>query len=479
MIIRMTPKSNISGMSRDTTGSGVKTGNIKKAPAGSTTRDMTKGSVFPLIFAFMFPMMLGNIFQQFYNIVDTIIAGKYIDANALAAVGSTGHITNLFFALGNGLATGIGIVVSQFFGSGDNRGVRKTITNAFFMVGGTSVLVGVLGALLARPILVYALRTPEEILDDAVIYMSVTCIGFIGTALYNTISYVMRVVGDSKTPLYFLIISSFLNIAMDLAFVIYLGMGVMGLAVATVTAQALSAVASIGYAFMRNPVFRFTREDFSFDRDIVKTCFTLGGSMALQSWLIALSFVVLQRVINSFGAVVVAAFTATSKIENIINMQFKALGDSMSTFTGQNFGARKGDRVKKGYRVGMSMMALYALVMIPLMWLFGDFCMRIFVNEPEVINFGKTAMRILSSFYLPLGTIYVCRGILNGAGDAKFPLISGVSEMVGRVVFPAFFCSLPFLGSWGLWVATGVTWTIVGVTAFIRYHMKDWRKGLF
>jgi Na+-driven multidrug efflux pump len=160
-------------------------------------------------------------------------------------------------------------------------------------------------------------------------------------------------------------------------------------------------------------------------------------------------------------------------------MQFKALGDSLSTYSGQNIGAGKGDRVKKGYRVGMTMMGTYALIMIPLMWIFGDFLMRVFVNEPEVIAFGKTAMRILSSFYLPLGTIYVCRGILNGAGDAKFPLISGISEMVGRVIFPAFFCSLPFLGAWGLWISTGITWTIVGVTAFIRYHQKSWRKGLF
>ncbi len=447
--------------------------------AKNHSKDMTQGDPFKLIISFMIPMMLGNVFQQFYNIVDTIIAGKFIDANALAAVGSTGHITGLFFALGNGLATGIGIIVSQYFGSGDKKAVRRTITNAFYIVGATSLFVGLLGFSFTRPVLIYGLKTPDEILEGAVSYMSITCIGFIGTALYNTISFIMRGVGDSKTPLYFLIISSFLNIFMDLTFVIFLGLGVKGLAIATITAQALSAITSITYAFIKNPIFKFSKEDFAFDKNIVQKCFTLGGSMALQSGLIALSFVILQRVINSFGAVVVAAFATTSKIENIINMQFKALGDSMSTFTGQNFGAGKGDRVKKGYKVGMTMMAVYALVMIPLMWLFGGLCMKIFVDEPEVIAFGTTAMRILSCFYLPLGTIYVCRGILNGAGDAKFPLISGLSEMIGRVVFPTFFCALPFLGHWGLWVSTGITWTIVGVTAFIRYHMKDWRKGLF
>ncbi len=442
------------------------------------SKDMTQGDPFKLIITFMIPMMLGNIFQQFYNIVDTIIAGKFIDADALGAVGSTGHITNLFFALGNGLATGIGIIVAQFFGSGDEKGVRRTIANAFYIVSATSLFVGFLGFTLARPVLTYGLKTPDAMLEDAISYMSITCIGFIGTALYNTISYIMRGVGDSKTPLYFLIISSFLNVFMDLTFVIFLGLEVKGLAIATITAQALSAIASIGYAFIKNPIFKFSREDFIFDKAIAQKCFALGGSMALQSGLIALSFVILQRVINSFGAVVVSAFAVTSKIENIINMQFKALGDSMSTYTGQNFGAGNGDRVKKGYKISMTMMAAYALIMIPLMWLFGGLCMKIFVDEPEVIAFGKTAMRILSSFYLPLGTIFVCRGILNGAGDTKFPLISGISEMIGRVIFPTFFCAIPFLGHWGLWVATGVTWIIVGVTAFIRYHMKDWRKGL-
>lgn len=445
------------------------------------SKDMTAGAPTALILSFMLPMMMGNIFQQFYNIVDTIIAGRFIDAKALAAVGSTGSTMNLFFALGNGLATGIGILVSQNFGSGDMKSVRKVITNAFVIVSITALFVGSLGFAFSRFVLTNFLKTPVDILDDAAAYMAITCIGFIGTALYNTISYIMRGVGDSKTPLYFLIASSFLNILMDLLFVIAFDMGVVGLAVATITAQALSAAGSIIYAFARNPVFRLEKKDWKLDPDIIKKCYTLGGSMALQSGLIALSFVILQRVINSFDYLVVAAFTTTSKIENLVNMQFKALQDSLSTYTGQNIGAQKGDRVKQGFKSGMIMMAIYAVVMIVVMALFGDKLVRIFIDssETEIIAFGSSAMRILSMFYLPLGMIYVCRGILNGAGDAKFPLISGIAEMTGRVVFPAFLCSIPFLGAWGLWVATGVTWTIVGVTALVRYTMKDWRRGLF
>ena len=284
----------------------------------------------------------------------------------------------------------------------------------------------------------------------------------------------MRGVGDSKTPLYFLIASSFINVFMDLLFVIAFNMGVVGLALATITAQAISAIGSITYAFLKNPVFRIEKSDWKLDKEIIKKCYALGGSMALQSGLIALSFVILQRVINSFDYMVVAAFTTTSKIENIVNMQFKALQDSLSTFTGQNIGAKKGERVKEGFKSGAMMMAIYAVVMIIVMMLFGDVLVKIFIDakETEIIAFGSRAMKILSCFYLPLGMIYVCRGILNGAGDAMFPLISGIAEMTGRVIFPAFLCSLPFLGAWGLWVSTGVTWTIVGCTALVRYITK-------
>ena len=445
------------------------------------SKDMTVGVPTTLILSFMLPMMMGNIFQQFYNIVDTIIAGRFIDAKALAAVGSTGSITNLFFALGNGLATGIGVLVSHSFGSGDMKSLKRVITNAFCIVSLTSLFVGGLGCALSRFVLTNFLKTPAEILDMAASYMAITCIGFIGTALYNTISYIMRGVGDSQTPLYFLIASSFINVGMDLLFVIVFDMGVVGLAVATITAQVISAAGSITYAFLKNPFFKIEKSDWKLDFDIISKCYKLGGSMTLQSGLIALSFVILQRVINSFDYMVVAAFTTTSKIENIVNMQFKALQDSISTYTGQNIGAKKGDRVKQGFKSGATMMAVYAVVMIIVMALFGDVLVRIFIDgsETEIIAFGSKAMRILSAFYLPLGMIYVCRGILNGAGDAKFPIISGVAEMTGRVVFPALLCSLPFFGAWGLWVATGVTWTIVGTTAFVRYNMKDWRNGLF
>ena len=415
----------------------------------TNTKDMTTGNPAALLLAFMLPMLIGNIFQQFYNMVDTMVVGKFVNADALAAVGSTGSITNLFFCLCNGLAAGIGIIVSQFFGAGNHKNVRLAITNAFYIMIATGILMGGLGALLAKPVLTL-MHTPENIIDNAAIYMQITCAGVLGTALYNVIAAILRGVGDSRTPLYFLILSSFLNIGMDLLFVIVFHWGVPGVAAATVVAQLLSALCSIGYAFLRNPLFKFTRQEWAFDRAITKECFRLGVPMAVQSGMMAFSFVILQRVINSFGSSIVAAWTTTSRIETLINQPFRSLGDSMSTYAGQNVGAQKYKRVEEGCRKGMLMMAVFALLMLPVMWLFGEFFMTMFVKaeETEVIAIGGKALKILALFYLPLGMIYVYRGILNGSGDAKFALISGIAEMSGRIFFPGPISSIPGIGFW-------------------------------
>ncbi len=442
----------------------------------NTSKDMTQGNPTSLLLTFMLPMLVGNIFQQFYNMVDTMVVGKFVNADALAAVGSTGSITNLFFCLCNGLATGIGIIVSQYFGAKDLKKMRLSIINAFYIVVASGLVMGTLGVLLARPVLIL-LSTPDRILDNAVIYMQITCMGIIGTALYNAIASILRGIGDSKTPLYFLIISSILNIVLDLFFVIVLHWGVPGVAAATVFSQLLSAVCSIAYAFIRNPLFSFGREEFLIDRFIIRECFRLGIPMALQTGMMAFSFVILQRVINSFGPAVMAAWTATSRIETIINQPFRSLGNSISTYAGQNVGARKYDRVKLGTHSGLIMTTAFALVMLPIIWFGGESIMLFFVKaeETEVISIGVAALRMLAFFYIPLGVIYVYRGTLNGAGDARFALLAGISEMCGRIFFPGPISMISGVGFWGLWIGTGLTWVLVGVTAYLRYRTGIWQ----
>lgn len=443
--------------------------------------DMTKGNIFNLLVAFMVPMLLGNLFQQFYNIVDSMIVGKFVSADALAAVGATGSINFLFFSLCNGLANGIGIVIAQYFGAGKDSDVRNTIGNAFYIMIAGASLMTFLGLVLSRPVL-NLLNTPENIIDGSVLYMRIICIGILFISTYNCVSAILRAVGDSKSPLYFLILSSFTNIGLDLLFVCVFNMGVAGAALATILSQFIAAAGSLMFALSKNIFFKLDRRNLKFNSFIVHQSVRIGVPLAFQSSLIAVSCVVLQSVVNTFGSAVVAAFTATSRIEQLVQQPFNSLGMAESTFSGQNIGAGKEDRVKKGLWTGLAIMAGFTALFIPFAQFGGNWIMRLFVNDAEVIELGSHALKITSWFYLFLGSIYVCRGMLNGAGDAAFAFINGVVEMLGRICFAKPFTMIPGVGVWGVWLATAMTWGVTGVISFLRYIQGKWklnlRKGL-
>lgn len=439
--------------------------------------DMTKGNTTKLLVSFMLPMLFGNLFQQFYNIVDSMIVGKFVSADALAAVGATGSINFLFFSLCNGLANGIGIVISQYFGAGKNDDVKNTIGNAAYIMLAGATLMTTLGLTLSRPLLV-ALNTPDNIVDSSVLYMRIICIGIVFISLYNCVSAILRALGDSKSPLYFLILSSFVNIGLDLLFVCVFGMGVAGAALATIISQFIAAAGSLIFACSQNIYFKINKKDLKFSRTIVHRSVRIGVPLAFQSSLIAVSCVALQSVVNTFGSAVVAAFTATSRFEQIVQQPFNSLGMAESTFAGQNIGAGNEERVKKGFWSGMAIMATFTLLFFPVSQFFGDAIMKIFVNDPEVIALGGNALRVTSYFYLFLGTIYVARGMLNGAGDARFAFINGVVEMLGRICFAKPFTLIPGVGVWGVWLATAMTWGVTGVISFLRYMQGKWKLNL-
>ena len=330
-------------------------------------KDMTVGNPTGLLLTFMLPMLLGNVFQQFYNMVDSMIVGQVVGADALAAVGATGSLNFLFFSLCGGMSNGTGVVISQHFGAGEHDNVRKAIANAAYIMLVVGTIMGGLGVILSRPVLVF-LNTPDNILNDAVLYMRIMCAGVLAVALYNCISAILRAVGDSKTPLYFLIMSSILNIFLDLLFVKTFGMGVAGAGIATIISQFLSGVGSLMFAFWKNPFFKIEKNLRKPDIDIIWQCTRMGVPLAFQTSLIAISCVALQSVVNTFGSVVVAAFTATSRIEQLVQQPYSSLGMAMSTYTGQNIGAEKIDRVRQGYRKALMIMAVFSLVMIPIYW---------------------------------------------------------------------------------------------------------------
>ncbi|MBR4719646.1 MAG: MATE family efflux transporter [Lachnospiraceae bacterium] len=440
----------------------------------TSVRDMTSGNELKLLVSFSVPMLIGNLFQQVYNMVDSIVVGKYVCADALAAVGATGSLNFLFFSLCLGLTGGIGIIISQHFGAGDKIHVRKAIFNSIYIIVTTGIIMSLLGMFLARPVLIW-LRTPGNILDDATAYMQISCAGILAVAAYNCVSSILRALGDSKTPLVFLILASLINVALDLFLVINLGLGVRGVAYATIIAQVLAAAGSLIYALKKNPYFKIKKEEMIYDAGIVRKCYRLGLPLAMQSSLIAISCVALQSVVNTFGSVVVAAFTATSRIEQLVQQPFNSLGMALSTFTGQNMGAGRQDRVKRALAGSILITAGFSILMLVLFYTFGNDIMRVFVSDIEVIDFGTQALRITSWFYFALGTIYVVRALLNGAGDAAYAMINGCVEVAGRIVFSNTLILIPSVGKWGVWLSTALTWFITGLASFIRCKQGKWK----
>lgn len=434
---------------------------------------MTEGSPVKLLIKFTIPMLIGNLFQQFYNMVDSIVVGRFVGPNALAAVGATGSLNFLFFAMSFGIAAGVGVVVSQYFGADRMDMVEKSIINGMYLLAVVSLFMGIIGVATARWVLV-ALNTPDAILDDAVIYMRVSCAGILAIAAYNGVASVLRALGDSKTPLYFMVLSCFINIGLDLLFVIEYGWSVFGVALATVIAQLVAAIGAFIYALRKISCFRVKKENRSVRGDIIRRCFVLGMPIAFQNALIAFSCIFLQRIVNGFGESVVAANTALGRIEQLVQQPYNSLGTALTTYTGQNIGAGKIDRVKQGYKAGFKSVVVVSIVMLIPCQLFGETIVSIFVTDPEVIAIGAKGLSITSFFYFFLGMIYVARSVLNGVGDAAFAMVNGLMEVAGRVGFAVPLTKIPFIGVWGIFFTTGFTWALTGLVTMARYHKGRW-----
>lgn len=439
--------------------------------------DMTVGNPTKHIFLFAIPIFIGNMFQQLYNIVDSVVVGKYVSADALAAIGTCSSLSFLFFSLSAGLSNGIGVLVSQYFGAKDDDGVKRTIASSVYVLSSASLVVMALGFILAKPIL-ELMNVPADILSDSVLYLRTTVCGMIFIAFYNGVAAVLRALGDSKTPLYFLIMSCFLNIGMDLLLVLKFDMGVFGVGLATVFAQAVSAFVSLAYAIIKVPYFKLSGNELRPHKEIIKHSFRLGIPISLQMSMISLSLVVLQSVANGFGTAVMSAYTIEGRVTNLVSQFYQAINNSLVTFSGQNHGAGNTDRVKAGYRRGLVLVIIYNLIMTPLMLFISPYIVKMFVtaSEVDVIRYGTMALRITSVMYIPLSLIYIPRGVLNGVGDAKFSLINGISEVVCRIIYANILTRIPALGLWGIWVASGLTWFSVAIVCNLRYLRGRWKS---
>lgn len=443
--------------------------------SNSNVHNMTEGNEFSLLIKFALPMLLGNVFQQFYNLIDSIIVGRFVGSDALAAVGTSSSLQFLFFSLCLGMSTGIGILISQYFGANQEKEVRKTIANAIYLIAAAGILMSSISVIFARHILVL-LHTDPAILNDAVVFMRIMCGGTLAVAAYNGVAAILRALGDAKTPLIFLGVACLINVVLDLLFICVFHWGVRGAGIATVIAQSMAAISCAVYAVLKNPYFKIKKEDMKVDKYIIQKSIIIGIPVAAQTAFIAFSCVILQGVVNSFGDNVMAAFTAAGRIEQLVQQPYTSLGAAVSTFAGQNIGAGKIDRVRKGYHKSVIVVAVFSLVMLIIMQFTSRSIMQLFVDNQEVIAIGSKALKITSLFYFPLGMIYTTRGTLNGVGDAAYAMMVGLVEVIGRVGFSAILVTISFIGVWGIWYTSGLTWFITGLFSFIRYKQGKWKR---
>lgn len=440
--------------------------------------NMTSGNIPMLLLGFAAPMMLGNIFQQLYNMVDSIIVGNFVGAYALGAIGACSSLNFMTFGFCNGVSLGIGVVMAQFFGARMEQEVKKTILNGALILMVITAIFSTVCSSLASPIL-HLLQTPEAYIQDSIAYFQITCAGMIGVAGYNAMAAMLRALGDSKTPLMFLMLASILNVVLDLVFVLAFHMGVRGVAIATIISQMVSALSCMVYAVKTNPFFRFSREDWTLDRQIIRRCLRLGLPVGLQNSLISFSTVSLQGVVNGFGPDTATAYTMTVRLEQLIQQPYASLSAAISAFTGQNIGAHQLERVKKGLHSGIAVTAVFSGLMCIVMHLFGRNILSIFGGSDVILDIAQRAIGITSCFYFPLGMIYLIRGLSNGAGDSTQALLNGIVEIFCRISLAVTLTRMPALGMWGIWITTASTWCIAAGECILRYRQGVWmRRGL-
>ena len=437
------------------------------------TRDMTTGSPIKLILKFSVPMLIGNIFQQLYNMVDSVVVGKFVSKDALAAVGAASSSIFLMISLTFGLSMGISIVISQYFGAGDYDRVRRSIATAVYILIISSIIMGTVGFFATRPLL-ELLGTPMEVIHQSEIYMKICFLGIFGVVSYNGIAGILRALGDSITPLIFLIVASILNVVLDLVFVVGFYWGVPGVAIATVISQFVSGMSCIIYALYKIEILRVPVKELKPDREILSKCIRLGIPVALQNSFVSVSMMALQFVVNGFQAIVMAAYTVVNRIEQLVIQPFASLGAAVASFTGQNIGARKIDRVKKGIKSAVLLIFAFSIIMLPAMYFGGEYIMRLFTKKEDidVVRYGVEGIRITSLFYSFVGLIFITRNFLSGAGDIKITMIMGLIEVVVRVIVSIHLSKI--IGFQGIFWASALNWFITGLFGGIRVLSGKW-----
>lgn len=438
------------------------------------TIDLTEGSPGKGLLLFAMPMILGNLFQQFYNMVDTIIVGKYVGENALAAVGASYALTTVFVMIAIGGGTGASVIISQYFGAKENGKMKTAVSTAIFTFLGVSIFLGVLGIAVNMQILT-ALRTPENILGDAGLYLRIYFTGLPFLFMYNVLASIFNAMGDSKTSLYLLIFSSILNIFLDLFAVRVLHMGVAGVAIATVMAQGIAAILSLFILLKRLKMF--TGAFRYFDGNILRSMVKVAIPSIIQQSIVSIGMLLVQSVVNGFGSSVLAGYTASMRLESICIVPMISMGNAVSTFTAQNMGAGKTERVRKGYRASYAIVGVFALLICVVLVLFKEPIVQMFLEENadgEAFKTGISYLSFIAWFFVFIGLKAVTDGVLRGAGDVVVFTTANLVNLTIRVSFA--FLMAPLIGVQAVWFAVPIGWTVNYIISGLRYLTGHWSR---
>jgi len=439
-------------------------------------KDLTVGKESRVIFYFALPMLLGNVFQQLYNIVDSVIVGNYIGKEALAAVGASFPVIFVLISLVIGVSIGSTIIISQFFGAKDFVNVKKTIDSLLIFLFFASIIITIIGLVFSENIF-RAMDLPESIIPDAVAYFNIILYGLILMFGFNAISSILRGLGDSKTPLYFLIISTVLNIILVVLFVRVFGWGIKGSAIATVIAQGVAFILGVIYLNRFHDIIRFSFVDIKFHRDIFIKSLKIGIPSGLQQTFVALGMMALLRFVNGFGTNTIAAYTVAGRIDSFAMLPAMNFSMALSTFVGQNMGANKLERVKNGYKWTLLMTSVFSVITTIVAILFGSQIMSLFNQDPDVIRIGHSYLIIVCSFYIVFSTMFITQGVIRGAGDTLIPMfITLFSLWILRIPF-AYILSRT-MGTDGIWWSIPIAWTFGMVASGIYYYTGRWKNKL-
>lgn len=439
--------------------------------------DMTKGSPTKLIARFIIPIIIGNIFQQFYNMADTIIVGRYVGLHALGAVGLTGTISFLILGFAQGLTTGFTVQTAQYFGAGDEQGIKRSVYSAGLLSAIVTIVMTIVSVTFMDTLLTW-MNTPLDMYDMARDYIIVICGGMAFSIIYNLMASILRAIGNSVVPVVLLIIAAFLNIILDIVFIAGFQWGVAGAAYATLASQAVSGILCILYIWKKVPILHFGKEHAKLHAQCVRNQLSVGIPMALQYSITAVGTIMVQSALNLLGSTVVGAYSVACKVENLVTQPYPAMGATMATYGAQNRGVNDLDRISKGAKVASIMTILYSVVIYAVLLFILPYAIRLFVTEDidVVYGYAKTYLSISGLFFIPLGMIFLFRNLLQGCGYGFLPMMGGVVELVSRAI--GAFIATSMLSFVGVCFANISAWASAGLFFWVLYLilMKRMRK---